>query len=114
MRARRPGRAPNVDIASVTRAVGRIVVCVEAAAEVRTQSRSSLPALDPRTVLDIARSTSSLCEATKPGPAKAMDAVLTNAKMATSRTVESTAARPGVRELSRVSSVTLTAQSQPQ
>ena len=53
-------------------------------------------------------------DAVPAGPAKTRDATATTANTATSSTVEMTAARPGVRAASLVSSLTLTAQSQPQ
>src|SRR5450432_1491362 len=101
-------------MASTARAVGMIVVWVDAAAEVSTHRISSLPAAVPRTSEDMAPSTSLLLRARKAGPANVRQAVLTTAKTATSSTVEMTAARPGVRARSLVSSLTLTAQSQPQ
>src|SRR6266851_15920 len=101
-------------MASTARAVGMIVVWVDAAADVSTQRMSSLPAVLPSTAEDIAPSTSVLCWARNAGPANASAAVLTTAKTATSTTVDMTAARPGVLVLSLVSSLTLSAQSQPQ
>ena len=101
-------------MASVARAVGMIVVCAEAAVEVSTHRMNTLPAALPSTRVDIAPSTLSLCWDRNAGPAKTRQATATTAKIATSITVEMTAARPGVRAASLVSSLTLTAQSQPQ
>src|SRR5260370_32888391 len=114
MRANRAGTALCAAIASTARAVGMIVVWADAAAEVRTQRMSSLPQVLPSTREAIAPSTSVLLLARKAGPAKARAAMLTTENTATSSTVDRTAARPGVREASLVSSLTLTAQSQPQ
>src|ERR1700722_3383951 len=112
--ARRDGSALCAAMASTARAVGMIVVCVDAAVEVSTHRMSSLPAVLPRTALAIALSTSELFADRNAGPAKARAAVLTTANTATSITVDITAARPGVRLESLVSSFTDSAQSQPQ
>src|SRR6202167_2140385 len=101
-------------MASAARAVGMIGVCVDAVAEVSTHRISSLPAVLPSTSVDIAPSTLSLCWARNAGPANTRAATEITANTATSSTVEVTAARPGVLARSLVSSVTLTAQSQPQ
>ncbi len=52
------GIAPHFAIDSVVRAVGRIVVCVEAAAEVSTAMIRNLTPTDPRTPLPSACRTS--------------------------------------------------------
>src|SRR3984957_9111418 len=114
IRASRAGSAPCAAIASTARAVGMIVVCVEAAVEVSTHRISSLPAVLPRTALAIALSTSELFADRNAGPAKASAAVLTTAKTATRMSVDMTPALPGVRLESFVSSLTDSAQSQPQ
>ncbi len=101
-------------MASTARAVGMIVVWADAAVEVSTHRMSSLPAALPSTRLDIAPRTSPLLRVRNAGPANVSAAMLNTAKMATSSTVEMTADRPGVFALSLVSSLTDTAQSQPQ
>ena len=65
------GSAPWLAIESVVRVVGRIVVCVEADAEVRTAMISSLSHGDPSTSLPSAPSTSSELLFRKPIPWKA-------------------------------------------
>src|ERR1700730_691159 len=114
MRANRAGSAWRAAMASTARAVGMIVVWVDAVAEVSTDKTSSLPQVVPSTRVAIAPSTSELWPARNAGPAPASAAVVVTANTATSSTVDSTAARPGVREESLVSSLTLRAQSQPQ
>src|ERR1700728_2987108 len=104
--ARRDGSARCAAIASTARAVGMIVVWVEAAVDVSTHRISSLPAVLPSTAVAMALSTSELLADRNAGPAKASAAVLTIANTATSRSVDMTAARPGVRLESFVSSLT--------
>ena len=53
------GIAPHFAIDSVVRAVGRIVVCVEAAAEVSTATIRNFTPTDPSTPVPSAFSTSS-------------------------------------------------------
>ena len=53
-----PGIAPHLAIDSVVRAVGRIVVCVEAAAEVSTATIRNLTPTEPSTPWPSACSTS--------------------------------------------------------
>ena len=125
MRANRCGIARYAAIESVVRAVGRIVVCVDADAEVSTEITSSASirwpeAESPKTVVPSARKTSSAFSSlpsptpSVPTPANATVATLTIAYVASSRSVDRIAARPGVVSGSAVSSLIETAVSQPQ
>ena len=71
------GIASHFAIDSVVRAVGRIVVCVEAEADVSTQMISSLSSPEPSTPLPSAFSTSSELLARKLAPWYACAAALT-------------------------------------
>ena len=108
------GNAWYAAIDNVVRAVGRIVVCVDAAADVSTAMMRILSRLLPSTCEPIAANTSSLLSSSTWGPAKASVAVETIPYVASRMTVEITAARPGVLAGSLVSSLTETALSQPQ
>lgn len=69
MRASDAGSAPQRAIDSIVRAVGMIVVCVEAAVEVSTTSTSSLSNGLPSTRVPSALSTSPECALRNAGPA---------------------------------------------
>lgn len=110
---------------SVVRAVGRIVVWVEADADVRmeiaSRSKPTLPSNpSPYSVGPIALNTSEALLALPspipwpPTPANAMAATETSRYVSNSSPVEMTAARPGVRPGSSDSSLVATAVSQPQ
>ena len=98
------------------RAVGRMVVWVDAAAELSTARITSLPKVLPRTSLPSTASTSPWLSGltSVATPLKARQATVTNAKIASRTKVATIAARPGVRSASRVSSLHATAVSQPQ
>jgi hypothetical protein len=72
------GAAPCLAIDSVVRAVGRIVVWVEAAAEVSTASTSSLSRPEPKTWSPRKLRASSECSPSASTPAKAIAAVPTS------------------------------------
>src|SRR5215471_1530479 len=119
------GSAPYAAIDSVVRAVGKIVVWVEAAAElstIRIRSRDkTVPSHEvPKIAPPVADSTSNWCAGFAsptplwPMPANACMAVITITYVTSSRTVEMIAARPGVLDLSAVSSFTDKVVSQPQ
>ena len=95
---------------------GMIVVCVEAIAEVTMARITSLSHGDPRTSAPSAAkiASSSSYSASVSSPAYATTAVETPTYVTSRITVETTAASPGARAESRVSSVRLTALSQPQ
>src|ERR1700722_6534953 len=110
---------------SVVRAAGRIVVWVDAAAELSTIRISSrdktVPNPDvPKIALPVTDSTSNWCAGfdsptpLPPTPADDITATMTIAYVISSRTVEMIPARPGVLDLSAVSSFTDRAVSQPQ
>src|SRR5215469_6661242 len=109
----------------VVRAVGRMVVCVEAAADdkiIRNSSRvKNVPHPDdPKIALPwIENASPALAELPRPWPlapmpAKACIAVTVMVYVISKMIVDRMAARPGVRFLSLVSSFTATAVSQPQ
>src|SRR5215469_16396079 len=119
------GSAPYAAIDSVVRAVGKIVVWVEAAAELSTMRISSrdktVPNPEvPKIAAPVTDSTSNwwagFVSPTPlwPLPANACMAVITITYVRSNRTVEIIPARPGVRDLSTVSSLTDKAVSQPQ
>ncbi len=78
MWANRLGIAPRRAIDSDVRAVGRIVVCVEAEAEVSTQMISSLSSTPPSTLLPIGAKMSSGWSISVLGPPKACAATVTS------------------------------------
>src|SRR5215469_4271473 len=119
------GSAPYAAIDSVVRAVGKIVVCVEAAAELSTMRISSrdrtVPSPEvPKIAPPRTDSTSNWCcgflspMPFVPMPANAWTEMITITYVTRSMTVEMMPARPGVRDLSAVSSFTDNAVSQPQ
>src|SRR5581483_257764 len=108
--ARALGSAPCAAIDRVVRAVGRIVVCVEAIAEVSTAIMRSLFQGAPTMVVR----TSSGLFARNLGPLYAVVAKATTTYVPTRTRVESTVATPEERRPSRVSSLTLAAVSHPQ
>src|SRR5215469_12952671 len=119
------GSAPYAAIDSVVRALGKIVVWVEAAAELSTmriRSRDkTVPNPEvPKIAPPVADSTSDWCAGFEsptplvPMPANACKAMITIAYVRSRRTVEMIPPRPGVRDLSAVSSFTDKAVSQPQ
>ncbi len=77
MRAKYFGIAPCAAIERLVREVGRIVVCVEADAEVSTAMISSLSQGEPRTSVPSALSTSSALSTRNCGPWKACAAIET-------------------------------------
>src|SRR5215469_2332957 len=111
------GSAPYAAIDSVVRAVGKIVVCVEAAAElstIRISSRdNTVPSPElPKIAPPVTDSTSNWWAGfisptpLSPMPANAWTEMITVTYVTSSSTVEMIAARPGVRDLSAVSSFT--------
>jgi hypothetical protein len=107
------------------RAVGRIVVWVDAAAELSTMRISSrdknVPSPDvPKIACPVTDSTSNSCagfvspQPVWPMPQNDCTEKITTTYVTSSRTVETIPARPGVRDLSAVSSFTDKAVSQPQ
>src|ERR1700722_5897624 len=123
--AKDSGSAPEAAIDSVVRAVGKIVVWVEAAAELSTMRISSrdktVPSPEvPKIAPPVTDSTSNWCAGfvsptpLPPTPANACIETITITYVTSSRTVEMIAARPGVWDLFAVSSFTDKAVSQPQ
>src|ERR1700751_290634 len=119
------GSARDAAMDSVVRAAGRIAVWVDAAAErstIRLRSRdSTVPNQEvPKIALPVTDSTSNWCAGfvsptpLAPTPANDCTAKITIAYVNSSRTVETIPARPGVLDLSAVSSFTDKAVSQPQ
>src|SRR5947208_10218327 len=114
------GSALYAAIARVVRAVGRIVVCVDAAADDRIARNSALAPHPPSTAEPMPLNGSSIVSGlvspmpSEPTPANACAATVTSMYVTSSTSVDSTAARPGVTCLFSVSSLTATAESQPQ
>ena len=95
---------------------GMIVVCVDAIAEVAIARITSLSHGEPSTSAPSTAkiASSSSYSASVSSPANAMTATATPTYVTSRITVDTTAASPGARAESRVSSVRLTALSQPQ
>src|SRR5689334_10328795 len=114
------GSALYAAIDSVVRAVGRIVVWVDAAADERIARNSSLAPQLPRDDSPMPVSGSSMVSGLvrpmplSPTPANACAATVTSTYVTSRTTVEVTAARPGVTVALSVSSLTDTVESQPQ
>ena len=106
-------------IASVPRAVGRIVVCVEEIAEIMTATTSTQPHEPSRPSLIARKKSSALSSLPSPvpvvpSPAYIMAATVTMTYVKSRMTVVSSAARPGMRLGSFVSSFSARHVSQPQ
>ena len=109
------GSAPFAPIESAVRAVGRIVVWVDAAADVSTARISSLSSGEPRTSLArLARMSLSPCSARYSAPWSACAAIVTRRYVPTRMRTEKIVARPGCSVGLPLSSLTDAVVSQPQ
>ena len=109
------GMAPFAPIESAVRAVGRIVVWVDAAAEVRTAMIRILSSGEPRTSLAMsAKMSLSPAAASRSTPAQAWTAIVTITYVPTRISVLTIVARPGCSVGFALSSLTVAVVSQPQ
>ena len=109
------GRAPLAPMESAVRAVGRIVVWVDAAADVSTAMIISLSSGEPRTSFaSAARTSPSPCSARYSAPWSACAAIVTRRYVPTRMKTEATVARPGCSVGLALSSLTAAVVSQPQ
>src|SRR5674476_117006 len=112
--AKTRGMAPCTDMLRAVRVSGRIVVRVEATAEVSTAMMRNLSSVLPRTMVPKEAKMSSEFFASPAGPANAWAATVMMRYVPRSASVLTIAAMPGVRDASLVSSFTVTVVSQPQ
>ena len=109
------GSAPRAPIESAVRAVGRMVVWADAAADVRTARTRSRSSGEPSTSVPMmAKMSLSPASARRPTPAHAWAAIATITKVATRISVETTVALPGCSVGSADSSFTVAVESKPQ